>query len=81
MVKQGHHGSNLGITFTIAPRVTVTELSLRAGCISNLRSTVVLKKCILTGLNGWHHFVEIATTVGMIEISFTILTTQNGIWP
>ena len=29
---------------TIAPRVPITELSLRAGCISNLKSTVVFKK-------------------------------------
>ncbi len=34
----------MSITFTIAPRVPLTELSLRAGCISNLRSTVVFKK-------------------------------------
>ena len=31
-------------TFEIAPRVPLTELGLRVGCISNLKSTVVLKK-------------------------------------
>ena len=37
------------ITFTIAPRVPLTELSLRVGCISNLRSTMVFKiNCILS---------------------------------
>ena len=35
-VKQVHHGSNLGICFAIEPKVPLTELSLRAGRISNL---------------------------------------------
>ncbi len=44
MVKQVHHGSNFGICFAIATTVPLTELSLKAGRISNLRSTVVFKK-------------------------------------
>ena len=34
------------ITFAIAPRVPVTELSLRAGCMSNLGFPVVFKKIV-----------------------------------
>ncbi len=34
----------LSLDTSIAPSVPINELSLRAGCISNLRSTVVFKK-------------------------------------
>ncbi len=44
MVKQVHHGRNLYMYMFFGPRVPLTELSLRAGCISNLRSTWCLKK-------------------------------------
>ncbi len=51
MTKQVYHGSNLGITFTIALRVPLTVLSLGVGCISNLRLTLAFKKkCILIGI-------------------------------